>query len=411
MKRGILLGTFLALTFTGCKEDAIITLVPPTITSMTPAQGSRGEQIIGILHGTNFSGVTSVNLGDALTLSRFKVISAAEIEVEFTVNVDAVAGPRSPQVTTAGGTGIGSNAFTILNNRAPFARLDLIPESGGPLTDYFFDSTRSYDTDGILTGHTWEFGDGKTGTGSTVTHRYRASGDYEVRALVTDDSGAVGIARFTVEVRSGSPPDPKFSISPKEGDINTIFTLNASKSTDDGKIVDYRWELGNGSKAAGQIVELDFKNSGTFDILLTVTDNDGLQNITRKDIVITDFNQEAAAEEIRFVVRRFFSLYNEIETLPAEKIVTGWSDSDGCPGRQHEITIINSHKQTTVWNEVVIIGQIEVSFQSSKRANAIAAADFTWQEMDGIVRNGSATHDFEFILEDGHWRICNFKLI
>src|SRR3712207_7552897 len=53
-----------------------------------------------------------------------------------------------------------------------------------------FRSTASADPDGRVTGHAWDFGDGRTGTGVTASHTYAAAGTYTVRLTVTDDRGA-----------------------------------------------------------------------------------------------------------------------------------------------------------------------------------------------------------------------------
>lgn len=61
-----------------------------------------------------------------------------------------------------------------------------------------FDASSSSDPDGTINSWVWDFGDGETGTGKTVTHAYATAGDYAVKLTVTDDKGAAAAATQSV---------------------------------------------------------------------------------------------------------------------------------------------------------------------------------------------------------------------
>ena len=66
-----------------------------------------------------------------------------------------------------------------------------------------FDGSGSSDPDGTITNYAWNFGDGTTGSGVTVSHTYAAStytGTYTATLTVTDNSGATGAQSKTVTV-------------------------------------------------------------------------------------------------------------------------------------------------------------------------------------------------------------------
>lgn len=63
-----------------------------------------------------------------------------------------------------------------------------------------FDASASHDPDGSLVSYSWDFGDGTTGTGSTITHHYPAAGTYTPRLTVMDDLGATASTTATVTV-------------------------------------------------------------------------------------------------------------------------------------------------------------------------------------------------------------------
>ena len=52
-----------------------------------------------------------------------------------------------------------------------------------------FDGSSSEDPDGDVTDYAWDFGDGKTGSGSTVDHTYASAGSRTVKLTVTDNDG------------------------------------------------------------------------------------------------------------------------------------------------------------------------------------------------------------------------------
>jgi PKD repeat protein len=64
------------------------------------------------------------------------------------------------------------------------------------------DATGTEDPDGTIVNYTWDFGDGKTGTGPTISHSYDAGGIYSVVLTVTDDGGATDMQSQGVEVIS-----------------------------------------------------------------------------------------------------------------------------------------------------------------------------------------------------------------
>ncbi|MBX0302955.1 extracellular catalytic domain type 1 short-chain-length polyhydroxyalkanoate depolymerase [Haloarcula salinisoli] len=62
----------------------------------------------------------------------------------------------------------------------------------------------SYDPDGSVVRYEWEFGDGETATGHTVSHAYGEPGEYTVTLTVHDDSGATATDTRTVHIEGQS---------------------------------------------------------------------------------------------------------------------------------------------------------------------------------------------------------------
>ncbi len=63
-----------------------------------------------------------------------------------------------------------------------------------------FDGTSSYDPDGIIDFYRWDFGDGTTAEGPSVTHNFEMIGTYTVKLNVKDDDGGEAIAFHDIRI-------------------------------------------------------------------------------------------------------------------------------------------------------------------------------------------------------------------
>ena len=97
------------------------------------------------------------------------------------------------------GDGIGDTAYSISGgeneDRYP---LMLLWGEQRPVAHYIynvdespvtFDGSSSYDLDGEIISYEWDFGDGKTGAGKVVYHKYCYIGTYHVTLTITDNDG------------------------------------------------------------------------------------------------------------------------------------------------------------------------------------------------------------------------------
>ncbi len=70
----------------------------------------------------------------------------------------------------------------------------------------YFDGSSSYDIDGTIISYDWDFGDGSTGTGETLTHSYSTAGIYDAFLTVTDDGGSSSSDTATITVNPAPTP-------------------------------------------------------------------------------------------------------------------------------------------------------------------------------------------------------------
>lgn len=146
-----------------------------------------------------------------------------------------------------------------------------------------FDASGSYDPDGSIVSYSWDFGDGTTATGVTVSNAYIHAGSYTMTLTVTDNRGATNTASVVKTVLAEPVPNQKPVASFTESDeivyINDVISFNAADSYDpDGTIVLYHWNFGDGITGTGLSVNHSYSESRMYIVTLTVTDDDGVTN-------------------------------------------------------------------------------------------------------------------------------------
>ena len=68
-----------------------------------------------------------------------------------------------------------------------------------------FDASSSLDPNGSIASYAWDFGDGSTGSGASVSHTFAQDGTFTVRVTVTDSDGLTDSATFVLNVTNVAP--------------------------------------------------------------------------------------------------------------------------------------------------------------------------------------------------------------
>ncbi len=166
----------------------------------------------------------------------------------------------------------------------PKAAFTATPNPVRPGQSVTFNAGESSYSKGSIAKYEWDLkGTGKyetTTTSPTVTTSYSSEQTVKVGLRVTDSNG--GWSYTTQEVKVGSfPPVAHVSLSPSAPLTGQKVTLNASGSSDQGTITDYRWDLeGKGSYETNTgttpTVSTYFNTAGVHNVGLELTDNEGL---------------------------------------------------------------------------------------------------------------------------------------
>jgi len=112
----------------------------------------------------------------------------------------------------------------------------------------------------------------------------------------------------TAPSTSNQSPTASFTATPTSGIAPLAVSFNASNSSDsDGTIISYAWDFKDGSTSNGQTINHTFSSTGSYNVLLTVTDNDGATDSVTKTITVTYYNAEADFDVCENILIAFYS--------------------------------------------------------------------------------------------------------
>ena len=177
------------------------------------------------------------------------------------------------------------------SGRPPVASFTATPNPTTVGATVTFNASASYDPDGTIRSYRWDFGDLTFGTGEVAPHFYGAAGTYTVTLTVTDNESFTATDYRNVVVNppppGQQPPVARFVATPSSTKPGVLVTFNASSSYDpDGTIVSYSWDFGDGSLGSGASVTHAYLLPGTYNVTLSVTDNQSLSAIVRHQVMV-----------------------------------------------------------------------------------------------------------------------------
>jgi len=199
-------------------------------------------------------------------------------------------------------------------NNPPTARFTVSPAYGNSPLTVQFDASLSRDTDGSIELYGWDFGDGSTGSGKILSHRFTAAAtaNITVRLTLTDDDGATGTTTAVItvivpEVVATDGPTASFTasdpVSAYHSDnpaaspslFDVTFDPSASTAAAGGHYIEfYLWNFGDGetlTAVTDTTVPHIYKLHApvhTFVVTLTVIDEQGLTHSAVRNVTLTN---------------------------------------------------------------------------------------------------------------------------
>ncbi|MCK4969687.1 MAG: PKD domain-containing protein, partial [Thermoplasmata archaeon] len=164
-----------------------------------------------------------------------------------------------------------TGALITVRNQPPVASMNITPTIAFTGDIIAFDGSNSTDPENQIANFYWSYGDGESDTGSTVTHTYGDDGWYTVRLTVIDEDSTSSYVEMVVKVLNRDPV-AKTEVNPSE--VMTLEDLTfsgGSSKDDDGTVLWYRWDFGDGTTGYGMTIAHAYTDNGEYTVTLTVT--------------------------------------------------------------------------------------------------------------------------------------------
>ena len=175
-------------------------------------------------------------------------------------------------------------------NEPPKAVATATPSSGVAPLDVQFRGGNSTDDKGVEK-YSWDFKDGGKATSANPSHKFTEAGTYEVELTVEDEEGLSDSKTVTVTVTEpaqNEPPKAVASATPTSGTAPLEVQFKGSDSSDDKGIASYHWDFKNGSSATSSNPSHTFTNPGTYNVKLTVKDDQGEEDSDNVTITVNE---------------------------------------------------------------------------------------------------------------------------
>jgi gliding motility-associated-like protein len=214
----------------------------------------------------------------------------------------ATAGTQTVTLTTTNANGCrASSTVNVVVSPLPVAGFTPEDACANSSTQFINTSTIS---SGTISGYFWDFGDGfGTSTAINPSYTYLQPGTYTVTMIATSNEGCSDTITRTVTIFP--LPVANFLNISAAGCGPLVVNFTDSSYIAQGSVIAWFWDFGDGQSSTLQNPPHTYEASGTYNVTLTVTSNNGCENsITVPNIVtvypgpIAEFQPDPAQASI-----------------------------------------------------------------------------------------------------------------
>ena len=287
----------------------------------------------------------------------------------------------------AGNTGNASTEVTVESaaNEPPNASFTA-PSNATVNESVEFDARGSTDDDGIAE-YRWDFDTDGTVDRNTdetvIQHPFEAAGEVTVTLTVVDTENGTDSATRTLtveEAATNAPPTASLS-APASATVNQSVELDASGSTDDGEIAEYRWDVDGDGTIDGNTTDSTYDHAyataGDHTPTVTVVDADGETATATATVSVSESAELSAAIDASAteVAPNDSVTFDAGASTPADDIVDyRWEFGDGTNGTG--ATVDHSYDEPGTYT-------VTLTVTGTANGTATTSTDVTVAEDDG----------------------------
>lgn len=163
---------------------------------------------------------------------------------------------------------LGPDSIEVYDVKADFITDKQVLCDKGIVT--FTDQSVSND---IITGYSWQTGDGNSGTGSTFAHEYLTEGDYTVTLEVITQHNCKSIFAPNIPVKVVASPKAGIS-GPPPACVPAQFTFSGQLLNSNPYPLTWKWDFNNGQTSADKDpAAVTYDKAGDYTVKLTLTNS------------------------------------------------------------------------------------------------------------------------------------------
>ena len=178
------------------------------------------------------------------------------------------------------------NIKVNVSNSAPVAVASSNLAKGSSPLAVSFTGEQSYDDVGIVS-YSWKIGEEEVSTEANFDYTFENDGDYKIILTVIDADGLTGTDTLSIKVgTAGSAPVAIATSDFTEGSAPLKISFKGDESYSDAGIVSYSWKIDTNQISDQKNFDDLFENPGTYTVILTVTDANGLTATDTLNIMV-----------------------------------------------------------------------------------------------------------------------------
>jgi PKD repeat protein len=180
---------------------------------------------------------------------------------------------------------------------------------------------------------TWDFGDGSTGTGTTVNHTYAADGIYNVCNTLTDSAGNI-LCHTCQLVNIRNPHQPACDADFQAVSLG-LMGYFIDLSTVDPATASYSWDFGDGNSSTLRFPQHQYSAPGAYTVCLNVADSNCTDQYCSTLVVDTTINNPVFCNSFFVTLQMAPYQLTVVNMSSGINLSFNWDFGDGTTSTQH----------------------------------------------------------------------------